>query len=209
MPKTNHLFDPSGYATVAERIELFYQNHPTGRILTELVSRNPDERTVTFRAMVYRESSDTEPAAIGWAEEREGDGDINTVACVENTETSAIGRALANLGFTASRRRPSVEEMEKASRARARHVRAVAREGTPPRDVATPMSPVQDHDAGSVVTDLVDLLECAERAGLPDADAQRVRDAVSSEPPLTLDDIAQLERRLRAWLARARAGEHS
>src|SRR5699024_5913683 len=98
------------------RIALFYRSHPNGRILTELVNR--DASSVTFKALVYRGESDAEPAATGWATEREGDGDINTVACLENTETSAIGRALANLGFTAAKERPSVEEMKKAGRAR-------------------------------------------------------------------------------------------
>src|SRR5688572_22718160 len=104
------------YATVAERITLFYERYPTGRILTRLHSRSDGE--ITFRALVFRASGDTVPAATGWASEREGDGEINEVACLENAETSAIGRALANLGFTASSNRPSREEMEKASRAR-------------------------------------------------------------------------------------------
>src|SRR5690348_5256755 len=111
-------FDLATYAPVAERITLFYQSFPRGRIVTELVSRT--ERDVVFRALVYRDATDTEAAATGWAAEREGDGEINTYACLENTETSAIGRALANLGFTASRERPSAEEMAKMSRVRRR-----------------------------------------------------------------------------------------
>src|SRR5688572_16428562 len=90
------------YATVAERITMFYERYPTGRILTRLHSRT--EREITFRALVFRDSADAKPAATGWASEREGDSEINEVACLENTETSAIGRALANLGFTASRK---------------------------------------------------------------------------------------------------------
>src|SRR5690349_22763654 len=111
-------FDLASYAPVAERITLFYETFPRGRIITELVSRT--EKDVVFRALVYRDASDGDAAATGWAAEREGDGEINTVACLENTETSAIGRALANLGFTASTRRPSREEMDKAARERAR-----------------------------------------------------------------------------------------
>src|SRR5689334_23854536 len=113
-------FDPASYAPVAERISLFYEAFPRGRIVTELISRT--ERDVVFRASVYRQAGE-EPAATGWASEREGDGEVNTVACLENTETSAIGRALANLGLTGSSLRPSVEEMLKVSRARARAAR--------------------------------------------------------------------------------------
>src|SRR5689334_24400132 len=110
--------DLSDYALVADRITLFYERYPDGRIVTELHSRA--DREITFRALVYRSAADAQPAATGWASEREGDGEINRVACLENTETSAVGRALANLGFTASRFRPSAEEMAKAARARAR-----------------------------------------------------------------------------------------
>ena len=106
--------DLSDYALVADRITLFYERYPDGRIVTELHSRA--DREITFRALVYRSAADLQPAATGWASEREGDGEINRVACLENTETSAVGRALANLGFTASSRRPSREEMEKARR---------------------------------------------------------------------------------------------
>src|SRR5215210_2823472 len=116
MGKSGPDFDPSDYAPVAERIRLFYEAHPRGRIQTELVSRTPQE--VVFKALIFRSPTDELPAATGWAAEREGDGEINLVACLENTETSAIGRALANLGFTASKQRPSAEEMAKASRAR-------------------------------------------------------------------------------------------
>lgn len=111
-------FDPESYATVAQRIRLFYAAHPLGRIHTDLVSRTAE--AVVFKASVYRTPDDERPAATGWAAEREGDGDINLVACLENTETSAIGRALANLGFTASRERPSREEIVRSSRARQR-----------------------------------------------------------------------------------------
>src|SRR5687768_8628953 len=120
MPKTTLPFDSGAYAPVADRIALFYERHPTGRIVTELVERG---EVVVFRALVYRSAEDTSAAATGWASERVGDGEINAVACVENTETSAIGRALANLGFTASSRRPSAEEMEKAARERGRLTR--------------------------------------------------------------------------------------
>jgi hypothetical protein len=123
IPKSDVNYSGEGYAPVADRVRLFYERYPAGRIVTHLVRRTDEE--VVFRAEVFRSPSDREPAATGWAAEREGDGEINTVACLENTETSAVGRALANLGLVASRYRPSREEMEKADRARAR-VRGVA-----------------------------------------------------------------------------------
>src|SRR5204862_2480927 len=89
------VFERASYAPVAERISLFYEAFPRGRIITEMISRT--ERDVVFRALVYRDTRDAEAAATGWAAEREGGGEGNSVACVENTETAAIGRAVANV----------------------------------------------------------------------------------------------------------------
>src|SRR5256885_11803890 len=89
-------FDLASYAPVAERITLFYETFPRGRIISELASRT--ERDVVFRALVYRDASDPEAAATGRAAQRERDGAIDTVASLQNTETSALGRALAQLG---------------------------------------------------------------------------------------------------------------
>jgi hypothetical protein len=114
MPKTDAGFNPEEYTTVAERVALFYRRYPTGRINTRLLSY--ENRRVVVEASVYRWESSSNPAATGMASEHEGDGEINAVACLENTETSAVGRALANLGITGSVRRPSREEMEKAAR---------------------------------------------------------------------------------------------
>ena len=173
-------FDPASYAPVAERISLFYEAFPRGRIVTELISRT--ERDVVFRALVYRQADEADPAATGWAAEREGDGEINTVACLENTETSAIGRALANLGFTASRERPSAEEIAKASRARVRI------------GIVKP-------NASALVADLNSLITRAEALGLRAARAERWRRQVSSgEFP---DEVlVRCERRLRLWVSR-------
>lgn len=184
MPKTDVWFDPSRYATVAERIALFYKSYPNGRIQTELIDR--DSASVTFKALVFRGDADIVPAATGWATEREGDGDINTVACLENTETSAIGRALANLGYTAAKERPSVEEMEKAARARkSRGLEAVA-------------EPAPQYRYASA--DLLELLLEAEEVGLRPERAQRLRRELQRTPAPTATRIAELERSLRNWL---------
>ena len=170
--------DLASYAPVAERITLFYETVPRGRIITELMSRT--ERDVVFRALVYRDANDADAAATGWAAEREGDGEINMVACLENTETSAIGRALANLGFTASRERPSAEEMAKASRARVRLSGA-------------------ENERGEVA-DLLDLVKSAERLGLRARRADSIR-------ALTTHDVASVPkwtRIVRRWVQKRR-----
>lgn len=205
MLKTGHSFDPSGYATVAQRIELFYKSHPNGRIGTELINR--DTASVTFKACVYRNETDPAPAATGWATEREGDGDINTVACLENAETSAIGRALANLGFTASKQRPSVEEMRKAAQARVHRANAAAiSNSVAGKSHVAEQSPEYGPEYGPeyahAVADLLTVLGEAERAGLQSVRAQGLRDQLEQGPQLSPARISDIERSLRKWLAR-------
>ena len=188
MPKSDFPFDPDDYAPVAERIALFYARHPEGRIVTELLS--PIESAeVVVRACVYRAQGDTLPAATGLAAERKGDGEVNAVACLENTETSAIGRALANLGLTAARRRPSAEEMRKAMRGRA--APAIVREGA----AAPPTSPAD------VLAGVLTLLRAAERHGLPPRRAVAIQSVLlgAQSPPVAR--LERLGRRLRQWLA--------
>src|SRR6476619_3551391 len=182
-------FNAAGYAPVAERITQFYEAHPQGRIVTDLVSRT--EAEVVFRASVYRDVTEAGPAATGCAAEREGDGDVNEVACLENTETSAVGRALANLGFTASARRPSREEMAKADRARGRLTLARS---------ATAGTTLQAR--ANALHDLIELIALAERKGLPRRRVEVLRAHTSGSRPLPLPRVRRLELRLRAWLRR-------
>jgi hypothetical protein len=198
MAKSDFGFDPTAYAPVAERIRLFWASFPNGRITTRLVSRT--DRDVVFEARVYRSSADAEPAATGWAVEREGDGDVNAVACLENTETSAVGRALANLGFTAAKERPSVEEMQKAARARARLARPGRLTTPPPVALAADPRRLQ----ADVVTDLLRLVDrAAVHSGVRAQRAQRWRTTLLTHR-LPAELLTTYECRLRAWIARHR-----
>jgi len=198
MPKTPPELSLEHYAPVADRLTLFYARYPNGRVVTELVSR--DESEITFKAFVYRSAEETQPAATGWAAERIGDGDVNTVACLENTETSAVGRALANLGLTASRNRPSREEMEKAARARARggndprRLSVVAEPKPSPFD--TPLQRIANRAA-----EAVELLGEAEHAGLSRHHVESMRGTLAAQT-VSLAKIEHVERALRRWLQR-------
>lgn len=108
-------FNLENYVPVHERIEKFYSAHPEGRIVTNL-QKLSDEGFVLFQASVYRDSVSAEPAATGHAYEMAGQGYINKTSHIENCETSAIGRALANLGIEVSRGIASREEMQKVER---------------------------------------------------------------------------------------------
>ena len=193
--------DLSAYALVADRITLFYERYPAGRIVTELFSRV--DREITFRALVFRGPEDVQPAATGWASEREGDGQINQVACLENTETSAVGRALANLGFTASSRRPSREEMEKAARQRARMVPRPAPVVEPLAVLHVPLDADPLQRRANAVYDVLGLIERAEAIGFPERRGATLRAAVG-RTDLTPRTVMRLERRIRAWMARHR-----
>ena len=188
MPKTDAQFDPALYAPVADRIQLFYERYPKGRLVTELVTRRDGE--TVFRALAYRDDSDPHPAATGWAAERDDDGDINAVACLENAETSAIGRALANLGFTASLRRPSREEMAKAERA---HRRLTIAPAVPTENPALQTRANAAHD-------LLELVVVAERRGFSPRRGELLRARVAGPSPLAPRRVRRLETRLRAWL---------
>ena len=121
-------FDLSQYSTVAERIDLFWAKYPDGRIHTELVHFTADQ--VVMKASVYTRFDDDLPTTTDYAEERPDTSPVNRVSFVENCATSAIGRALADLGgeFTGSKR-PSREEMSKVQRHEAQPVRVEVPDG--------------------------------------------------------------------------------
>jgi hypothetical protein len=187
MPKAE--FNLSGYALVAERITEFYEKFENGRIITTLISR---DETIVFRAEVYRNAGDALPAATGWASEREGDGEINLVACLENSETSAIGRALANLGFTASRKRPSYEEMEKAERARLRFQQPALRtppdrsaSGTSRRVAERTVASSSADNISSLTSDVLLLMKEAAERGVRNTESTAFKTRSTQASPLT------------------------
>ena len=211
MPKYELVTDAGDYAPVADRITLFYARYRTGRILTRLLSRT--EHEITVQAFVFRSTQEERPAATGLASERIGDGDVNTVACLENTETSAIGRALANLGLTASPNRPSREEIDKADRERARVAESLpnrpsattARRPSLTSHLTRPMVPSAAlQRRADRVMDALDLLGQAERVGLPPRRARRLQLALT-DPIASIATIERFERLLRTWTAARQA----
>jgi hypothetical protein len=110
-------FNLDEYVPVQERIISFWQDHPQGRIITALMSDTADFKTCRYAAQIFTDREDERPAATGWAFEIAGGNSANATSHEENAETSAIGRALANLGYATSQKdRPSREEMSKVNR---------------------------------------------------------------------------------------------
>ena len=107
------------YEMVEDRLKKFWADYPNGRIDTQVVHITDDGTCVTIKAEIFTgEEGEVFPVTSGIAQETKGQGGFaNEDAWVENCETSAIGRALANYKYQGSgKARPSVEEMSKVKK---------------------------------------------------------------------------------------------
>lgn len=103
------------YRTVALRVKEFREKHPDWSIQTTIKFRAyEDAERVLVRATI----KDVEGRLIasGTAEENRAQGNINLTSCVENAETSAVGRALSFFGLggeeIASAEEMTVDQLE-------------------------------------------------------------------------------------------------
>ena len=107
-------FNPADYASVDERLPLFWKDCPRGRIVTELVV--DDGTRIVMKASLFVTYEDYHPTTTGFAEEVRGSSMVNKTSALENCETSAVGRALANYQYQGGKKRASLEEMVKVYR---------------------------------------------------------------------------------------------
>ena len=105
------MFNLADYETVEVRLEKFIKDYPDFRISTELEVCEKDRYIV--KAYLFKDSQQNTALSTGLAEEKVTDRGVNQTSALENCETSAIGRALANAGYAAKGKRPSREEMNK------------------------------------------------------------------------------------------------
>ena len=105
------MFNLADYETVEVRLEKFIKDYPNFRIATELESFQSNRYIV--KAYLYKDLKDEVSWSTGYAEETISERGVNSTSALENCETSAIGRALANAGYAAKGKRPSREEMSK------------------------------------------------------------------------------------------------
>ena len=108
------MFNLQDYETVESRLQKFITDFPDFRISTELESFANDRFIV--KAYIYRTFMDAVAFSTGLAEEKITDRGVNSTSALENCETSAIGRALANAGYATKGKRVSREEMDKVQR---------------------------------------------------------------------------------------------
>jgi hypothetical protein len=105
------MFNLADYETVESRLEKWWKDYPDGRVATK-IEQATDTRYIVS-AELYKTEADAKPCATGLASESISDRGVNSTSALENCETSAIGRALANAGYAAKGKRASREEMSK------------------------------------------------------------------------------------------------
>ena len=108
------MFNLDDYETVEERLIKYWKDHPDGQIHTRLLESNSGRFIV--EASIYRTEADARPWTTGLAEETIQGRGVNATSALENCETSAIGRALANAGYATKGKRASREEMGKVAK---------------------------------------------------------------------------------------------
>jgi hypothetical protein len=124
-------FNLDNYEPVADRLARAHADNPDLRVITDLVhvERSEDGKPLQYitRAQIWVGEI---LKAQDYAEEIVGSSPVNKTSALENCTTSAIGRALADMGYQGSingkSARPSREEMEKVERANAEPVAPAA-----------------------------------------------------------------------------------
>jgi hypothetical protein len=161
-------FNLNDYETVEERIRRVYADHSDARILTINETTPADRAALTWivRAELWLVDEDGLPylKASGYAFEIDGTGGANKTSALENAETSAIGRALANGGYSGNKR-ASREEMVKVEAGK-----------TPSRDW------IGDASTAQYKKDLRKVWEDARKANVPDAVLKQITEMADGLP---------------------------
>lgn len=120
--------DLDGYVEVKDRIRLFYEAHPDGRLVTAEVrwpAEGDDVARIAVKALAYRTADDPHPG-VGWSwMVLPGSTNFTRGSELENTETSAWGRAIGSLNIGIDKSIASANEV----RAKGGEVRADVEKG--------------------------------------------------------------------------------
>lgn len=98
------------YVMVHERVKAFRENYPDFGMITQIIELS-DKRVVMCATI---NDPNGNPVATGYAYEDAGSSFINKTSYIENCETSAWGRALANFGIGIDGSMCSAEELSNA-----------------------------------------------------------------------------------------------
>jgi hypothetical protein len=111
------MFNLSEYTTVAERIKMFWEKYPDGKIVTSIVEATQTRFIV--KAELWRTEADPAPFVTGHACEVISERGVNRDFALENCETSSVGIAAKNAGIGTEKHSISREEAEKVERVKA------------------------------------------------------------------------------------------
>lgn len=151
----NSMFNLNDYETCEVRLDKWWKDNPDGRVATELISFQNGQYIV--QAYLYRTFADSVAYSTGLAEEKIADRGVNATSALENCETSAIARALANANYAAKGKRASREEMTKVVKqqmATPKEYIPVEKEDDPWR-IKTVEAPKSAAEAVSIVKDII------------------------------------------------------
>jgi hypothetical protein len=98
------------YVYVKDRVKQFREDHADYGIITEMVQHEPGI-SATFKCTITNEQARV--LSVGHAHDKTSDNtSVNITSLVENCETSAVGRALAFLGYGIDKAIASREEVK-------------------------------------------------------------------------------------------------
>lgn len=113
-PRSKGGFNLGDYVEVKDRIKLFLAAHPDGRLVTDRVELWQDDGVprVVVKALAYRTPDDPLPG-VGWSwMTLPGTTTYTRGSELENTETSAWGRAIGALGIGIDKSIASANEVQ-------------------------------------------------------------------------------------------------
>lgn len=112
VPIVNERGQTRNYETVASRLRRFRDDHPDYTVLTCLLDVTDEVVRVECQIGYYHaDGMEFIPLSIAHAEEYRAASEINATSALENCETSALGRALAFLGYGSADSIASAEEV--------------------------------------------------------------------------------------------------
>jgi hypothetical protein len=110
-------FNLDDYETVESRLKRLWKDHSNAAVIVDNITTEGDRSRGEWvcTASVFFDKDDLRPAGTDTAFERDGGTGPNQTSALENCATSAVGRALANCGYSGNKR-ASREEMDKVNR---------------------------------------------------------------------------------------------
>ena len=142
------------YTQVQQRLEAFRKHAGTSYTLDSEILIN-DGKTILIRASIL--DKEGRVIATGLAEELRGSSNVNKTSAIENCETSAWGRALANLGLHGGKM-ASVEEI-KIAKNKEKQIDAKAQEAKAEAEHDAAVRQEQNSEPSSTPQQLKELID--------------------------------------------------